>query len=114
MFLRVPLFVAHLRLLPRQRIYMGAHCGGNIWANGRSVSVHFMVGWCYTMSRDVAEASVSFKPLRRLAHTPYSKERDEEFFNWYGSRGHDGWARVVGRSEIPAVDTRQGAALSFP
>ncbi|PWV17960.1 putative UDP-Gal or UDP-GlcNAc-dependent glycosyltransferase [Trypanosoma cruzi] len=79
MFLRVPLFVAFLRLLPRRRIYMGAHCGGNIWANGRSVGVHFMVGWCYTMSRDVAEALVSFKPLRRLAYTPYSKERDEEF-----------------------------------
>ncbi|PWU92371.1 putative UDP-Gal or UDP-GlcNAc-dependent glycosyltransferase [Trypanosoma cruzi] len=81
MFLRVPLFVAHLRLLPRRRIYMGAHCGGNIWANNRSVGVHFMVGWCYTMSRDVAEALVSFKPLRRLAHTPYSKERKEEFFS---------------------------------
>ncbi|KAF8283933.1 hypothetical protein TcBrA4_0054740 [Trypanosoma cruzi] len=40
-----------------------------------------MVGWCYTMSRDVAEALVSFKPLRRLAHTPYSKEREEEFFS---------------------------------
>ncbi|EAN88603.1 UDP-Gal or UDP-GlcNAc-dependent glycosyltransferase, putative [Trypanosoma cruzi] len=79
MFLRVPLFVALLRLLPRRRIYMGVHCGGNIWANGRSVGVHFMVGWCYTMSRDVAEALVSFKPLRRLAYTPYSKERDEEF-----------------------------------
>ncbi|KAF8306019.1 hypothetical protein TcBrA4_0038500 [Trypanosoma cruzi] len=33
------------------------------------------------MSRDVAEALVSFKPLRRLAHTPYSKEREEEFLS---------------------------------
>ncbi|PWV03697.1 putative UDP-Gal or UDP-GlcNAc-dependent glycosyltransferase [Trypanosoma cruzi] len=81
MFLRVPLFVAHLRLLPRRRVYMGVHCGGNIWANGRSVGVHFMVGWCYTLSRDVAEALVSFKPLRRLAHTPYSEEREEEFLS---------------------------------
>ncbi|PWU91101.1 putative UDP-Gal or UDP-GlcNAc-dependent glycosyltransferase [Trypanosoma cruzi] len=50
----------------------------------------FMVGWCYTMSRDVAEALVSFKPLRRLAHTPYSKER-RRILSLVGSRGHDGW-----------------------
>ncbi|PWU89950.1 putative UDP-Gal or UDP-GlcNAc-dependent glycosyltransferase [Trypanosoma cruzi] len=39
----------------------------------------FMSGWCYTLSRDVAEALVSYKPLRRLAYLPYSKERDHEF-----------------------------------
>ncbi|EKF37043.1 UDP-Gal or UDP-GlcNAc-dependent glycosyltransferase, putative [Trypanosoma cruzi marinkellei] len=81
MFLRVPLFVAHLRLLPRRGVYMGVFGGGNIWANKRVVGVYFMIGWCYTMSRDVAEAFVSFKPLRRLAYTPYSKEREEEFFS---------------------------------
>ncbi|KAF8300223.1 putative UDP-Gal or UDP-GlcNAc-dependent glycosyltransferase [Trypanosoma cruzi] len=79
MFLRVPLFVAHLRLLPRQRIYMGYHVGvGSFGKTGLPGST-FMVGWCYTLSRDVAEALVSYKPLRRLAYLPYSEERYDEF-----------------------------------
>ncbi|EKF28411.1 UDP-Gal or UDP-GlcNAc-dependent glycosyltransferase, putative, partial [Trypanosoma cruzi marinkellei] len=81
MFLRVPLFVAHLRLLPREGVYMGIHGGSALWVKGRSVGVRFMIGWCYTMSRDVAEALVLFKPLRRLAYLPYSKEREEEFIS---------------------------------
>ncbi|EKF30491.1 UDP-Gal or UDP-GlcNAc-dependent glycosyltransferase, putative [Trypanosoma cruzi marinkellei] len=79
MFLRVPLFVAHLRLLPRRGIYMGYHVGvGSFGKNGLPGST-FMVGWCYTMSRDVTEALVSYKPLRRLAYLPYSEERYDEF-----------------------------------
>ncbi|PBJ81440.1 UDP-Gal or UDP-GlcNAc-dependent glycosyltransferase [Trypanosoma cruzi cruzi] len=79
MFLRVPLFVAHLRLLPRRGIYMGYHIGTTqFWKMGLPGNT-FMAGWCYTFSRDVAEALVSFKPLRRLAYLPYSKERDDEF-----------------------------------
>ncbi|EKF29193.1 UDP-Gal or UDP-GlcNAc-dependent glycosyltransferase, putative [Trypanosoma cruzi marinkellei] len=78
-FLRVPLFVAHLRLLPRRGIYMGLHAGHSFWVKNRSQHVAYMAGWCYTLSRDVAEALVSYKPLRRLAYLPYSKERDEEF-----------------------------------
>ncbi|KAF8307030.1 putative UDP-Gal or UDP-GlcNAc-dependent glycosyltransferase [Trypanosoma cruzi] len=81
MFLRVPLFVAHLRLLPRRGIYMGAHVGRGFQVNKRLVGVSFMVGWCYTLSRDVAEALVSYKPLRRLAYLPYTKEREEEFLS---------------------------------
>ncbi|KAF8300002.1 putative UDP-Gal or UDP-GlcNAc-dependent glycosyltransferase [Trypanosoma cruzi] len=81
MFLRVPLFVAHLRLLPRRGVYMGAHVGRGFQVNKRPVGVSFMVGWCYTLSRDVAEALVSYKPLRRLAYLPYSKERQEEFLS---------------------------------
>ncbi|EAN83081.1 UDP-Gal or UDP-GlcNAc-dependent glycosyltransferase, putative [Trypanosoma cruzi] len=80
-FLRVPLYVAHLRLLPRQGIYMGVHSGSSLWVKDRSIHVLFMIGWCYTLSRDVAEALVSYKPLRRLAYLPYSKEREEEFFS---------------------------------
>ncbi|PWU84424.1 putative UDP-Gal or UDP-GlcNAc-dependent glycosyltransferase [Trypanosoma cruzi] len=79
MFLRVPLFVAHLRLLPRRGIYMGYHMlpptGPERYIRGYT----FMIGWCYTLSRDVAEALVSYEPLRRLAYLPYSKERDHEF-----------------------------------
>ncbi|PWU83213.1 putative UDP-Gal or UDP-GlcNAc-dependent glycosyltransferase [Trypanosoma cruzi] len=81
MFLRVPLFVAHLRLLPRRGIYMGVHSGSSLWVKDRFIHVLFMIGWCYTLSRDVAEALVSYKPLRRLAYLPYSKEREEEFFS---------------------------------
>ncbi|PWV12383.1 putative UDP-Gal or UDP-GlcNAc-dependent glycosyltransferase [Trypanosoma cruzi] len=78
-FLRVPLFVAHLRLLPRRGIYMGGHMGLAIFVKRGLPGSTFMVGWCYTLSRDVAEALVSYKPLRRLAYIPYSKEREEEF-----------------------------------
>ncbi|RNC32039.1 UDP-Gal or UDP-GlcNAc-dependent glycosyltransferase [Trypanosoma cruzi] len=80
-FLRVPLFVAHLRLLPRRGIYMGVYVGSSLWVKDRFIDVLFMIGWCYTLSRDVAEALVSYKPLRRLAYLPYSKEREEEFFS---------------------------------
>ncbi|EKF31033.1 UDP-Gal or UDP-GlcNAc-dependent glycosyltransferase, putative [Trypanosoma cruzi marinkellei] len=78
-FLRVPLFVGNLRLLPRRGIYMGVHIGFPGIADMGLPGYTFMVGWCYTLSRDVAEALVSHKPLRRLAYLPYSKERDEEF-----------------------------------
>ncbi|KAF8293729.1 putative UDP-Gal or UDP-GlcNAc-dependent glycosyltransferase [Trypanosoma cruzi] len=78
-FLRVPLFVAHLRLLPRRGIYMGVHIGTSSFEDKGLPGSTFMVGWCYTLSRDVAEALVSYKPLRRLAYLPYSKERDHEF-----------------------------------
>ncbi|KAF8284329.1 putative UDP-Gal or UDP-GlcNAc-dependent glycosyltransferase [Trypanosoma cruzi] len=79
MFLRVPLFVANLRLLPRRGIYMGGHMGLVTFVKMGLPGSTFMVGWCYTLSRDVAEALVSYKPLRRLAYIPYSKEREEEF-----------------------------------
>ncbi|PBJ69314.1 UDP-Gal or UDP-GlcNAc-dependent glycosyltransferase [Trypanosoma cruzi cruzi] len=78
-FLRVPLFVANLRLLPRRGIYMGGHMGLVPSVKMGLPGSTFMVGWCYTLSRDVAEALVSYKPLRRLAYLPYSKEREEEF-----------------------------------
>ncbi|KAF8307764.1 putative UDP-Gal or UDP-GlcNAc-dependent glycosyltransferase [Trypanosoma cruzi] len=80
-FLRVPLFVAHLRLLPRRGIYMGVHSGSSLWVKDRFIHVLFMIGWCYTMSSDVAEALVSYEPLRRLAYLPYSKECEEEFLS---------------------------------
>ncbi|RNF15647.1 putative UDP-Gal or UDP-GlcNAc-dependent glycosyltransferase [Trypanosoma conorhini] len=78
-FLRVPLYVAFLRLLPRRGIYMGYHIGFVSFGKKRLPGVTFMVGWCYTLSRDVAEALVSYEPLRRLAYLPYTKEREEEF-----------------------------------
>ncbi|EKF28836.1 UDP-Gal or UDP-GlcNAc-dependent glycosyltransferase, putative, partial [Trypanosoma cruzi marinkellei] len=84
-FLRVPLFVAHLRLLPRRGVYMGVHMTSGPDMQRGLPGYGYMVGWCYTMSRDVAEALVSCKPLRRLAYLPYSEERYEEFalFNFF-------------------------------
>ncbi|PWU87668.1 putative UDP-Gal or UDP-GlcNAc-dependent glycosyltransferase [Trypanosoma cruzi] len=79
MFLRVPLFVAHLRLLPRRGVYMGVHIGSSHFGKKGLPGSTYMVGWCYTLSRDVAEALVSFKPLRRLAYLPYSEDRYDEF-----------------------------------
>ncbi|PWU91072.1 putative UDP-Gal or UDP-GlcNAc-dependent glycosyltransferase [Trypanosoma cruzi] len=79
MFLRVPLFVAHLRLLPRRGVYMGVHMSSGPDLKRELPGYSFMVGWCYTLSRDVAEALVSFKPLRRLAYLPYSEDRYDEF-----------------------------------
>ncbi|EKF28055.1 UDP-Gal or UDP-GlcNAc-dependent glycosyltransferase, putative, partial [Trypanosoma cruzi marinkellei] len=78
-FLRVPLFVAHLRLLPRRGVYMGVHIGSSHFGKKGLPGSRYMMGWCYTLSRDVAEALVSFKPLRRLAYLPYSEERYDEF-----------------------------------
>ncbi|PWV01722.1 putative UDP-Gal or UDP-GlcNAc-dependent glycosyltransferase [Trypanosoma cruzi] len=60
MFLRVPLFVAHLRLLPRRGIYMGLHVGSTQYKKMGLPGNTFMIGWCYTLSRDVAEALVSY------------------------------------------------------
>ncbi|PWU87426.1 putative UDP-Gal or UDP-GlcNAc-dependent glycosyltransferase [Trypanosoma cruzi] len=57
------------------------YAGSSLWVKDRFIHVLFMIGWCYTLSRDVAEALVSYEPLRRLAYLPYSKEREEEFFS---------------------------------
>ncbi|EKF31842.1 UDP-Gal or UDP-GlcNAc-dependent glycosyltransferase, putative [Trypanosoma cruzi marinkellei] len=78
-FLRVPLFVAVLRLLPRRGIYMGNHIGTTHFVHKGLPGSAFMMGWCYTLSRDVAEALATYEPLRRLAYLPYSEEIDDEF-----------------------------------
>ncbi|PWU95798.1 putative UDP-Gal or UDP-GlcNAc-dependent glycosyltransferase [Trypanosoma cruzi] len=82
-FLRVPLFVDHLRLLPHRGIYMGVHGGSSLWENDRSIDVFFMIGWCYTLSRDVAEALLSYEPLQRLAHAINATAVAEEFKMFY-------------------------------
>ncbi|PWU99266.1 putative UDP-Gal or UDP-GlcNAc-dependent glycosyltransferase [Trypanosoma cruzi] len=58
---------------------MGVHIGSSHFGKKGLPGSTFMVGWCYTLSRDVAEALVSFKPLRRLAYLPYSEDRYDEF-----------------------------------
>ncbi|PWU83995.1 putative UDP-Gal or UDP-GlcNAc-dependent glycosyltransferase [Trypanosoma cruzi] len=73
-FLRVPLFVAHLRLLPRRGIYMGVH-----WYSILRIRAYrqHIYGWLVLHLVEGCGGSVGvFKPLRRLAYLPYSKERD--------------------------------------
>ncbi|PWU83373.1 putative UDP-Gal or UDP-GlcNAc-dependent glycosyltransferase [Trypanosoma cruzi] len=79
MFLRVPLFVCSPAPTAAPRDLHGIPHASSLWSGKIYKSYTFMVGWCYTLSRDVAEALVSYKPLRRLAYLPYSKERDHEF-----------------------------------
>ncbi|ORC86776.1 UDP-Gal or UDP-GlcNAc-dependent glycosyltransferase [Trypanosoma theileri] len=79
MFMRVPQFLSDLRLLPRRGTYMGGYYG--VWRGKRAnpPNVYFMIGYCMTLARDVALQLVSFKPIQRLVHLPYSKEREPEF-----------------------------------
>ncbi|ORC84785.1 UDP-Gal or UDP-GlcNAc-dependent glycosyltransferase [Trypanosoma theileri] len=76
MFLRVPQFLVDLRTLPRHGIYWG----NLVWSNYPKRFV-FIVGFCMTVSRDVAEQVVSYKPLQDLVRLPYSKEREAEFLS---------------------------------
>ncbi|ESL05882.1 UDP-Gal or UDP-GlcNAc-dependent glycosyltransferase [Trypanosoma rangeli SC58] len=80
-FLQVPRFLVNLRLLPRRGIYMGSQFLLPVSEKDESNGVFFMIGWCYTLSRDLAEALVSYKPLERLVYLPYSKEQEDEIFS---------------------------------
>ncbi|KAF8307981.1 hypothetical protein TcBrA4_0002420 [Trypanosoma cruzi] len=94
---------------------MGVHSGSSLWVKDRFIDVLFMIGWCYTMSSDVAEALVSYEPLRRLAYLPYSKECEEEFLSIHMQ--HEdvmGGTCASERIEVPAYVIRQDAGLSFP
>ncbi|RNF19341.1 UDP-Gal or UDP-GlcNAc-dependent glycosyltransferase [Trypanosoma conorhini] len=76
MFLRVPQFLADLRTLPLRGIYWGLL---GIYKPG--VRFRFSAGICVTLSRDVAQQFVSYKPLQRLVRLPYSSEREPEFIS---------------------------------
>ncbi|ESL08993.1 hypothetical protein TRSC58_03294 [Trypanosoma rangeli SC58] len=71
---------------------MGVHAGTGIWEKNHTVGVTFMVGLCYTMSRDVAEALVSYKPLQRFALLQNATGEEEEF-----TKIHMGDDIMVGR-----------------
>ncbi|ORC79393.1 putative UDP-Gal or UDP-GlcNAc-dependent glycosyltransferase [Trypanosoma theileri] len=81
MFLRVPQYLADLRTLPRRGLYWGSMYKYRVRSlvDNTMVKFFFSSGPCNTLARDVVERIVSFEPLRRLIHTPYSKERESEF-----------------------------------
>ncbi|ORC86784.1 UDP-Gal or UDP-GlcNAc-dependent glycosyltransferase, partial [Trypanosoma theileri] len=72
-FLRVPQFLSDLRLLPQQGIYWGPIISAFLRRGSATVRFRYAGGMCYTLSRDVAEHFVSYEPLKRLVHLPYSK-----------------------------------------
>ncbi|KAH9601073.1 hypothetical protein LSM04_009336 [Trypanosoma melophagium] len=78
-FVRVPQFLSDLRSVPRRGLYMGGYYG--VWRGKRAKppNVYFIIGYCMTLARDVAEQLVTFKPVHRLVHLPYSKKRKAEF-----------------------------------
>ncbi|KAH9601057.1 hypothetical protein LSM04_008663 [Trypanosoma melophagium] len=77
MFLRVPQFLADLRILPRRGIYRG-----KVWPN-TTRGFYFTSGYCVTLARDLLEQFVSYKPLQRLVYMPYSKKHEAEFLSMY-------------------------------
>ncbi|ORC84487.1 UDP-Gal or UDP-GlcNAc-dependent glycosyltransferase [Trypanosoma theileri] len=78
-FMRVPQFLSDLRLLPRKGIYWGVTIPLELQRGNTSVRYRIAAGWCYTLSRDVAEHFVSYEPLKRLVHLPYKKKRERGF-----------------------------------
>ncbi|KAH9600973.1 Glycosyl transferase [Trypanosoma melophagium] len=78
-FVRVPQFLSDLRLLPLRGIYWGRAFPALVRRGNVSVKFRYTSGMCYTLSRDVAKHFVSYEPLRRLVHLPYSKEREKDF-----------------------------------
>ncbi|ORC84786.1 UDP-Gal or UDP-GlcNAc-dependent glycosyltransferase [Trypanosoma theileri] len=92
MFLRVPQFLADLRVLPKNGVYWGAMYEPKRWVGKTAIKFRFALGWCYTMSRDVVQQIISYRPLMRLVYLPYSEERDAEFL----SRGYRGEDSMIG------------------
>ncbi|ORC86756.1 UDP-Gal or UDP-GlcNAc-dependent glycosyltransferase [Trypanosoma theileri] len=78
MFLRVPQFLADLRTVPRRGIYWG-----RLGTHDNPVRFFFVVGFCATLSRDIVEHFVSYKPLQRLVYTPYTKGKETLFFSLF-------------------------------
>ncbi|CCD15454.1 unnamed protein product [Trypanosoma congolense IL3000] len=70
MFMRVPQYLADLRIMPRRGLYMGLIYRPLFpWKPHHFV---FATGACFTLSRDAAQAFVSYKPLAALLSKPYS------------------------------------------
>ncbi|KEG07875.1 UDP-Gal or UDP-GlcNAc-dependent glycosyltransferase [Trypanosoma grayi] len=68
-FLRVPQYLADLRTLPREGVYWGNLCKWH-----KPFTFHFVMGFCMTLSKNVAERFVSYEPLQRLLRLPYSDD----------------------------------------
>ncbi|KEG09208.1 putative UDP-Gal or UDP-GlcNAc-dependent glycosyltransferase [Trypanosoma grayi] len=80
MLLRVPQYLTDLRTLPLRGVYWGAMYRPRIRDGNVTVKFVFALGPCYTLTRDVADRLVTYKPLEHLLELPYTKEREAEFF----------------------------------
>ncbi|ORC86780.1 UDP-Gal or UDP-GlcNAc-dependent glycosyltransferase, partial [Trypanosoma theileri] len=99
-FLRVPQFLSDLLRLPQQRIYWGLSILAFLRRGNVTVRFRFAGGMCYTLSRDTAEWLVSYEPLKRLVHLPYTKEREKDFLS-LGMNGEDYMVGRILRVESP-------------
>ncbi|KAH8620609.1 hypothetical protein ERJ75_000066900 [Trypanosoma vivax] len=78
MFLRVPRHVANLKSLPDRNLYLGFSMPFRYPYRFR-----YADGSCFTLTRDLVERIVSYKPLRRLVQLPFSEQRREEFLLYF-------------------------------
>ncbi|CCD14581.1 unnamed protein product [Trypanosoma congolense IL3000] len=70
MFMHVPQYLTDLRVMPRQGLYMGLiYSPFFFWTVDAIV---FATGACFTLSKDAAQALVSYKPLAALLSQLYS------------------------------------------
>ncbi|KEG06098.1 putative UDP-Gal or UDP-GlcNAc-dependent glycosyltransferase, partial [Trypanosoma grayi] len=63
-------------------VYWGVPCDGIILKGNVTHKCDFFNEIMYTLAMDVVPQFVSFEPVRRLAHLSYSKEREEQFFQY--------------------------------
>ncbi|CCD15354.1 unnamed protein product [Trypanosoma congolense IL3000] len=79
MFMRVPQYLADLRVMPWRGLYMGRmYRASLLWTTDDIV---FATGACFTLSNDVAQAFVSYKPLAALLSKTYSIWRIMQYFS---------------------------------
>ncbi|CCD15395.1 unnamed protein product [Trypanosoma congolense IL3000] len=79
MFMHVPQYLADLRVMPRRGLYMGRfNSYTRFWRSGE---LWYALGYCTTLSKDVAQAVVSYEPLKRLVRTPYSTWKFFQFLD---------------------------------
>ncbi|SCU70270.1 UDP-GlcNAc:alpha3-D-mannoside beta-1,2-N-acetylglucosaminyltransferase I [Trypanosoma equiperdum] len=73
-FFHSPQYITDLRTLPRRGVYWAFH-----WRINPVRPFIFGRGLLYTMSRDVVNKFVTYEPVRRLVHVPFSFDRLLEF-----------------------------------
>ncbi|KEG06640.1 UDP-Gal or UDP-GlcNAc-dependent glycosyltransferase, partial [Trypanosoma grayi] len=98
-FLRVPQYLADLRSLPRRGLYWGVPCDGIVLKGNVTHKFDFFYGIFYTLARDVVPQLVSFEPVRRLLHSPYEKERLEDY-RFYNLQHEDVMVGQILRLEV--------------
>ncbi|KAH9600874.1 hypothetical protein LSM04_000488 [Trypanosoma melophagium] len=82
-FLRVPQYLYQLQMLPRRGMYWGAIYAAKRRNLGGTMKYRFALGPCYTLSRDAVLQVVSYEPVQRLVHVPYSVDRVAEYIENY-------------------------------